>query len=46
MVLAWIGKAQHLMLDHMQVVLISKLERQITETAVEKQLFTIEWWQV
>jgi hypothetical protein len=44
--LAWIGKAQHPMLDHMHILLISNLEQQFTQKAVEKQLFTIEWWLV
>jgi len=41
--LAWIGKVQHPMLDHKHIMLDSNLEKQLTQKAVEKQLFTIEW---
>lgn len=40
---AWIGKAQHPMLDHKHIMLISSLEKQLTQQIEEKQLFVIEW---
>ena len=43
MVLAWIGKAQHPMPDHMHIMLISNLEKQLMQQIEEKQLFFIEW---
>lgn len=41
--LAWIGKAQHPMLDHKQIMLDSNLEKQLTQQIEEKKLFVIEW---
>ena len=43
MALAWIGKAQHPMLDHMHIMLISNLEKQLMQQIGGKPLFVIEW---